>query len=155
MFYLFDQNNSGGVFQVDDRVCHRLFIEADSEEEAIGKAEDLGCYWGGVAKGIDCPCCGDRWDESPDPIESSRLSSYDVTDLTVAAWRRRYGRYTIVKPPYKKQGRFASLVYGAISFRNVEEYAQYLANEYGWTSPDARIFYKNGTVTEIFSDKEG
>ena len=24
-----------------------------------------------------------------------------------------------------------------------------LADEYGWTSPDARIFYQDGTVTEI------
>lgn len=29
MFYLFSQNNSGGSFIVNDKVCHRLFIEAD------------------------------------------------------------------------------------------------------------------------------
>lgn len=61
MFYGFNQNNSGGHFVVDDSLCHRLFIEADDKDEAISKAEELGCYWDGVDKGIDCPCCGDRW----------------------------------------------------------------------------------------------
>ena len=61
MFYEFDQNNSGGVFITDNNLCHRLYIEADSIDEAISKAEELGCYWDGVTKGLDCPCCGDRW----------------------------------------------------------------------------------------------
>ena len=33
MFYEFDQNNSGGHFTVNDKVCHRLFIEAEIEIE--------------------------------------------------------------------------------------------------------------------------
>ena len=44
MFYLFDQNNSGGSFVLNDKLCHRLFIEADSAEEAVSIAENLGCY---------------------------------------------------------------------------------------------------------------
>lgn len=40
MFYDFSQNNSGGYFIVNERVCHRLLIEADSESEAISKCED-------------------------------------------------------------------------------------------------------------------
>nr|DAQ95528.1 MAG TPA: hypothetical protein [Caudoviricetes sp.] len=35
MFYLFNQNNSGGSFIVNDKVCHRLFIEADDGREAL------------------------------------------------------------------------------------------------------------------------
>jgi len=61
-FYGFTQNNSGGSFVENESLCHRLFIEAESLGEAIDKAEELGCYWGGVEAGIDCPCCGDRWD---------------------------------------------------------------------------------------------
>lgn len=34
-------------------------------------------------------------------------------------------------------------------FNTVEEYAQYLANRYGMTEPDARLFYKDGRVVEI------
>ena len=61
MFYEFNQNNSGGHFVVNDSLCNRLFIEAADKYEAISKAEELGCYWDGVAEGIDYPCCGDRW----------------------------------------------------------------------------------------------
>ena len=57
-WYCFKQNNSGGIFDVDDKVCHNLFIEAESFNNAVTKAEELGCYWDGVSKGMDCPCCG-------------------------------------------------------------------------------------------------
>lgn len=117
MFYEFSQNNSGGSFDVTDTLCHRLFIEADSESEAIEKAEELGCYWDGVVKGIDCPCCGDRWYRNPDEVEEVR--------------------------------------FGNIRFSNIEEYAQYLANNYGgWTTPEARIFYADGKVVEIKTARE-
>ncbi|WP_144625075.1 DUF7296 family protein [Bacillus altitudinis] len=103
-FYEYTQNNSGGHFEVNDKLCHRVFIEADNLDEADSIAESLGVYFNGVSDGIDCGCCGDRW------------YSGDEADLSES---------------------------------NIEEYAQFLADEYGWTSPDARIFYKDGTVTEI------
>ena len=107
-FFQFKQNNSYGVFIVNENVCHRIFIEADTYAEAIEKAEELGCYWEGVAAGIDCPCCGDRWDKWDDrPIENCYI----------------------------------------------EAYVRNLADSYGWTSPDARIFYKNGRVSEIYSSR--
>ena len=105
-FFQFRQNNSYGVFTVNKTVCHRLFIEADTHAEAIEKAEELGCYWEGVAAGIDCPCCGNRWNIWDDrPVETD----------------------------------------------DIEAHAQGLADSFGWTSPDARIFYKNGRVSEIYS----
>ncbi len=112
MFYKFDQNNGGGYFVTDENLCHRLFIEADNEHEAIEKAEELGCYWDGVNRGLDCPCCGDRWD-FPDKLDSKHY-----------AWEKH---------------------------SNIEEFAQSLADRYSWTSPDIRIFYKNGTVKEIYA----
>ena len=158
MFYRFDQNNSGGYFITDDRVCHRLFIEADSEEEANEKAEELGCYWDGVYMEIDCPCCGDRWygcDEVD--LESFATDGYSVSiydGMSRSAeqrWKENYGNYEIVEAPHwRNSGRFSSYE-GKVKFRNVEEYAQFLANEYGWTTPDARIYYKDGTVKEIYS----
>ena len=62
-FYHLCQNNSGGVFDFDEAagITHHIVIEADSAEEAISRAERIGCYWNGVAKGDDCDCCGDRW----------------------------------------------------------------------------------------------
>jgi hypothetical protein len=61
MFYTFNQNNSGGVFDVDERVAHYVIVEANSAEEANKIAETKGIYFDGVSKGHDCACCGDRW----------------------------------------------------------------------------------------------
>lgn len=112
-WYKFDQNNSYGVFHVTDTVCHRLLIEASNYDEAIEKAEELGCYWKGVDKGLDCPCCGDRWNTLYD--ETLELNEYDG---------------------------------------DVRAYAQYLADKFGSTTPDVRIFYANGNVEEVYSKKK-
>jgi hypothetical protein len=63
MFYLFNQNNSGGSFDFDKAsgITHYVIVEADTEESAITKAEQIGLYWDGVENGMDCECCGDRW----------------------------------------------------------------------------------------------
>ena len=60
-WYEFDQNNSGGVFVMDDDVSIKVFIQAESEDVANQKAEEVGIYFDGCEKGIDCDCCGDRW----------------------------------------------------------------------------------------------
>ena len=61
MFFEFNQNNSGGDFVVDDRVCHHVIIEASSADQANEIAEAVGIYFNGVDDGVDCDCCGDRW----------------------------------------------------------------------------------------------
>ncbi len=60
-FYLFNQNNSGGSFIVNDKVAHYVFIEANKARHANTDAEFIGIYFGGVDDGEDCDCCGDRW----------------------------------------------------------------------------------------------
>lgn len=60
-WYRFRQNNSGGHFILNDKVCAEIYIEAESPAVANRKAEDIGIYFDGVNKGIDCECCGDRW----------------------------------------------------------------------------------------------
>ena len=67
MFYTYIQNNSYGVFYVNDNVKHYVIIESDSAKEADEKAVSIGLYFDGVKNGIDCPCCGDRWYKSDDP----------------------------------------------------------------------------------------
>jgi hypothetical protein len=101
-FFQFDQINVGGSFITDDNVFHLMFIEADSVEEAVQKAESLG---------------GDRW----------------------------YNPWN--------DGESYPMEYGNIVFNSVEEHAQYLANGFGWTSPDIRIFYADGTVREVFTER--
>ena len=61
MFYHFNQNNSGGRWQIDGKLCHHVIIEAANATEANGLAEELGIYFNGVEDGCDCECCGDRW----------------------------------------------------------------------------------------------
>lgn len=63
MFYEYDQNNSRGTWVEDIKqgISHYVIIEADSPKEADGRAEQIGLYFDGCNKGIDCPCCGDRW----------------------------------------------------------------------------------------------
>jgi hypothetical protein len=77
MFYKFKQNNSGGGFDVNDKVSIAVWIEADSKEEACAKAEEIGIYFDGVEKGEDCSCCGDRWSEPWEESEEPTTSNYD------------------------------------------------------------------------------
>ena len=60
-FYHFDQNNTGGQYDVSETLAPMTIIEADTPEQANAKGEELGMYFRGVRSGIDCPCCGDRW----------------------------------------------------------------------------------------------
>lgn len=120
-WYEFDQNNSGGSFTTNDKLCHRVWIEASTKNEAISKALDLGIYFDGCSIGNDCSCCGDRWHEP-------------------------YGEATYYPYNYDKK---ESLI-----FVTPEEHAQYVANKFSWTTPDVRLFYKNGKVKEIFSNKK-
>lgn len=124
MWYEFSQNNSGGSFVVDENVCHRLFIEANSAKEAEDKALGLGVYFDGCEIGLDCSCCGDRW---------YRLWGDDDIKLptTHQNWRTKE----------------------KTEINSIEELAQVYADEYGWTKPDARIFYADGRVTEIFTQE--
>ncbi|MEK5308378.1 hypothetical protein [Bacillus sp. FSL M8-0326] len=75
-------------------------------------------------------------------------SVYDGLGDAESVWRASYGGYEIHTEPDRQKTIFRKFS-GKIKFRNIEEYAQFLADEYGWTTPDARIFYKDGTVTEI------
>lgn len=43
--------------------------------------------------------------------------------------------------------------YDASESLTIEEYVQNLADKWGWTSPDARLFYADGRVLDIYSSK--
>ena len=107
-------------------------------------------------------CCGDRWSTYYDEIDINKMKNDrykasvcdNIYHNAVQEWEKKYGKFTIVeKPRFKcnKYSNFRSYV-GSISFASIEEYAQYLANAYGWTVPDARIFYKDGNIKEIFKE---
>lgn len=88
-FYEFRQNNSGGFFITNETVCHFMIIEATDHAAAVKKAEELGCYWDGCAKGIDCPCCGDRWsiwDDEPLYFENETVEEHAERKAEKWAW---------------------------------------------------------------------
>jgi len=160
MFYNFDQNNSGGSFITDDKVCHQLYIEANSEEEAVNKAEQIGCYWNGVEDGIDCPCCGDRWSTYTDAIDLDKyrekgyqVEVYSHYQNAEKRWNDLYGHLMLIEPPIWKETYGVKEYAGKVAFNDIEEYAQFISDNYGWTTPDARIFYLDGSIKEIFSRK--
>lgn len=74
MFYLFRQNNSGGVFTVDEGrgIAMYVIVEAPTSGLANTRAEEIGLYFDGVEAGLDCECCGDRW---------QRVSRQDVDEV--------------------------------------------------------------------------
>ena len=59
-WFTFHQNNSGGYFHGPRYVL----IQANSSVSANDIAEENDIYFNGVTKGIDCGCCGDRWDRA-------------------------------------------------------------------------------------------
>lgn len=160
-FFEISQNNSGGSFDVDSKVCHRLFIEAESEKEANLIAEDLGCYWNGVDEGYDCPCCGDRWYRSSEVDLDSINEKYNGYEYSLwvnnkspeevmSGINSRFpnARWSVEPTVETKYG--SKRVIGKMYVDNIEQYAQLMADQYGWTTPECRIFYKDGTVKEIF-----
>jgi hypothetical protein len=166
-FYEYSQNNTGGSFTTDDKLCHRLFIEANSSTEADEIAEGFGCYWNGVDEGSDCPCCGDRWYGAYSAIDLTSMtrekdSSYPVElwvdrktseDEALASLKERYSEFEWIKEPSINEKYGSQIIEGSVKLNSIEDYAQVLADQYGWTSPDSRIFYYDGTVKEIFSAK--
>lgn len=106
-FYAFHQNNSGGRFDVNEKVAHEVFIEADSAREADVLAQGLaGVYFDGVAEGADCACCGDRWDRA------SEYLTERWENLTPA--KRRKGVFNYETRIYFKDGQ-------VVGFKNEKE----------------------------------
>ena len=151
-FFEFSQNNTGGSFDVDENVAHRVLIEADTADEAIEKAESLGMYWDGVENGMDCPCCGDRWyrpwsddgKEFPYTYGSfEKKEAEKIAEKYQAEFRKTEGKKTYGNREWD------------VVFRTPESYMEYLANEYGWTDPDGYIYYKAGRKVSITGKSRG
>ena len=80
MFYEYWQNNSGGSFDISEMLDAKVWIEADSADEANEIAESIGIYFNGVVEGMDCSCCGDRWSEvwETDSVKTDENISYGI-----------------------------------------------------------------------------
>jgi hypothetical protein len=133
----------------DDKLCHRVIIEASNSDEAIDIAENLGVYFDGCDSGYDCECCGDRWYRPWDG--DGKTFPYSYGTFTKENAEHLVETYKGKTEPAEKKflDRDTNFI-----FETIESYAQYMADEYGWTTPDVRIFYKNGEVKEIFIKKK-
>ncbi|MCX8008321.1 MAG: hypothetical protein N3A54_01315 [Patescibacteria group bacterium] len=61
-YFIFEQNNSFGVFDFEENTALYAVAEAEDVHSAIERLEKYtDVYFNGVAKNLDCPCCGDRW----------------------------------------------------------------------------------------------
>lgn len=59
-YYVFHQNNTGGVFIAPAK---NIIVKAENIELANKKAEEYGVYFD-EAYEIDCECCGTRWNSA-------------------------------------------------------------------------------------------
>ena len=84
-FYVYRQNNCGGVFIGPKFVI----VQANSADQADDLAVEHGdVYFHGCASGTDCSCCGDRWhmqwgdddahENLNDAIDYCKRSAYDA-----------------------------------------------------------------------------
>ena len=100
MFYSFKQENPGGFFDYKPPFGLYVYIEADSEEAAVSRAEEAGLYWNGHDVGIDCSCCFDRWKPRPELIEFNIGENFpptpDITSLARYVADYRGGQTSIV-----------------------------------------------------------
>lgn len=70
-FYLFSQNSSGGSYKGP----HFVIVKSRDLNDAVYYAKKYcGIYFNGVENGLDCECCGDRWDI---PYSDEKVSSVD------------------------------------------------------------------------------
>jgi len=75
MIYSFRQNNSGGFYTQPAKFI--IVKDAKDSEHATEIALGAGMYLQGVAAGMDCGCCGDRWygvDNEWDTMENALLA---------------------------------------------------------------------------------
>lgn len=101
MFYTFRQNNSGGEYDINDRVNVVVVIEADSADEANDKAEEVGIYFNGVENDLDCECCGDRWDAIWEESEGMDVPTYYDHPITKVGSKQTNKTDTVI---YYKDG---------------------------------------------------
>lgn len=160
-FYEYSQNNSGGSFYVDENVCNQVFIEATNEKHANSIAKEIGIYFDGCAIGIDCSCCGDRWDDSPNEVDIEQYKDegypVDVSRSVLNSeqhWFDLYGGFPRhAEPEWVNLYGFIKRFEGSVYFDTIEQYAQFIANRWGSTVPDVIIHYLDGTKKKFFTKK--
>lgn len=126
-YFELTQNNSFGDWEFDNNICHRMIVEADSEDQAFSILTQLGvpfCNESGKFADYDdcgcCPCCGHRWSES----------------LSELIFPMKWYENTL---------------------NNIDDYFHqiYDVSKFStWTSPDARVFNSKGEIIKEYGFKK-
>ncbi len=91
-FWHFSQNNSGGIFVIDEKngVCEDIIIEAQNPKEALSKLSNIGDrvigFWD------FCSCCGERWDDYLIEEEGAKVPSMynePISTMNPSKYRNR------------------------------------------------------------------
>ena len=61
LYYLLRQYPNRGDYETNDNVATMVAIQTHDPIKANFIALTKGIYFDGIAKGIDCSCCEDRW----------------------------------------------------------------------------------------------
>lgn len=67
-YQIYNQNNSGGRWKPPG-VFVAFEVQSKNQDVAADRLEAAGLYFDGCSSGRDCPCCGDRWYDSPEYYE--------------------------------------------------------------------------------------
>ena len=103
-WFEFSQNNSGGSFNYDGiaGISHRVFIEAESADDANAHALYIGIYFDGCSEDKDCSCCGDRWypvyDDDYSKVDKSEVPEKGSVFVGTRAWKWMKGYEFFVHP---------------------------------------------------------
>lgn len=143
-WFEYNQNNSGGSFDVDDNVCEYVFIEARSVNEANTFANELGIYFNGCSTGRDCSCCGDRWHE---PYESIvfpyRYGTLSLSEAKDSGFE--YDKTTLI---YAENDESEKDSYDLI-LKDIFEYVKAVCFEHSFHRDKAYVYDRNKKKTVI------
>ena len=76
-----------------------------------------------------------------------------MKDVYIQNLKAQYPGQTWLVEPVLENKYGSTRVIGRIRLDSIEQYAQIMANLYGFTKPDGRVFYANGGIKEIHSAK--
>lgn len=112
-FYVFNQNNSGGYFVIDENVAATVVIEAKNAKQAGERLEEIINADGKYTS--FCGCCGRRW--SPDYADGVYSRYWVEADQLERFEKERKGGEAILYPlegerrpiPWARYGMYAYL----------------------------------------------
>ena len=148
-FFEITQNNSWWGFDVDDKLCHRMIVEAKDISFAKDILEWYWVYFNWCDSWIDCECCGDRWSEdSIDEVNIDEIKKdWYMVELYDSPWvekdySEKFWEFpSIEKPTFKTREWWTKVYEGKIYFDTIEQYAKFMAIKWWWTTTDTRIFF--------------